>query len=132
MQLPLIGPSISEIWVEDKRATVNRSLRLRWHLESERAPLIQPGHWQVDETLETIAARQASFDCRLDDLRREESKRQGHPNRTRSSALPRSKRLQVRRGLPISCGHPNGKAEDLVTDFLDAEGQGARPAELRG
>jgi choline dehydrogenase-like flavoprotein len=34
-------------------------------------PLIRPSHRQVDETLETEAARQAIFDCRLDDLRRE-------------------------------------------------------------
>src|ERR1700722_8306330 len=51
----------------------SRSLRLRWRLESERAPLIWPGHGQVDETLQAKAARQASFDRRLDDLRREES-----------------------------------------------------------
>jgi hypothetical protein len=50
---------------EDKRARVDRSSRLRWRLESERAPLIRPGHRQVDETLETKAARQASFDCCL-------------------------------------------------------------------
>jgi hypothetical protein len=60
---------------EGKRAKVDRSLRLRWRLESERAPLIRPGHWQIDETLETKAARQVSRDCRLDDLRREESER---------------------------------------------------------
>ncbi len=35
--------------------------RLRRRLESERAPLIRPGHWQVDETLETKVARQASL-----------------------------------------------------------------------
>jgi hypothetical protein len=63
-----------------KRARVDRSLRLRWRLESERAPLIRPGHRQVDETLETKAALQASLDCCLDDLRREESERQGHPD----------------------------------------------------
>ena len=58
-----------------------------------RAPsTIRPGHRQVDETLETKAARQASFDCRLDDLRREESERQGHPDRTHSLALSRSNR----------------------------------------
>jgi len=39
----------------------------RRRLESERAPLIRPGHRQVDETLETKAARQASFDCRRAD-----------------------------------------------------------------
>jgi hypothetical protein len=42
---------------EDKRAKIDRSLRLRWRLESERAPLIRPRHGQVDETLETKAAR---------------------------------------------------------------------------
>jgi hypothetical protein len=51
---------------EDKRARVDRSLRLRWRLESERAPLIRPGHWQIDKTLQAKAARQASFNCRLD------------------------------------------------------------------
>jgi hypothetical protein len=75
---------------EDKRARVDRSSRLRWGLESERAPLIRPGHRQVDETLETKAARQASFNCHLDDLRREESERQGHPDRTLALALSRS------------------------------------------
>src|SRR4029077_17268253 len=54
---------------------------------------------QVDETLETKAAWQTSFDCRLDDLRREESDRQGHPNRTHSLALPRSERLQSQAGI---------------------------------
>jgi len=71
-----------------KRARTDRSLRLRRRLESERAPLIRPGHRQVDETLETKAARKASFDCRLDDLRREESERQGHPGRTRGPLRP--------------------------------------------
>jgi hypothetical protein len=60
---------------EDKRAATDRSLRLRRRLESERAPLIRPRHRQVDETLETKPAWQASFDCRFDDLRREESER---------------------------------------------------------
>ena len=77
-----------------KRAKVDRSLRLRWRLESERAPLIRPGHRQVDETLQAKATRQASLDCGLDDLRREESERQGHSDRTHSPALPRSERLQ--------------------------------------
>ena len=85
--------------LEDKRAWGDRSLRLRWRLESERAPLIRPCHRQIDETLETKAARQASFDCRLDDLRREESERQGQPDRTFSFALPRSERLQSQAGI---------------------------------
>jgi hypothetical protein len=80
------------------RARADRSLRLRGRLESERPPLIRPGHRQVDETLETKAAWQASFDCRLDDLRREESERQGHPDRTHSLVLPRSDRLQRQAG----------------------------------
>src|ERR1700722_13128960 len=76
-----------------------RSLRLRRRFESERPPLIRPGRRQVDEALETKAARQASLDCRLDDLRREESERQGHPDRTLSLALPRSERLQRQAGI---------------------------------
>jgi hypothetical protein len=56
---------------EDKRARADRSLRLRRRLESKRAPLVRPGRGQVNETLEAKAARQASFHCRLDDLRRE-------------------------------------------------------------
>src|SRR5271155_640125 len=68
--------------------------RRRRRLESERAPLIRPDHRQVDETLETEAARLTSFDCRLDDLRREESERQGHPDRTLALVLSRSDRLQ--------------------------------------
>jgi hypothetical protein len=77
-----------------KRAKVDRSLRLRWRLESEDAPLVLPGHRQVDETFQAKAARQASFDGCLDDLRREESERQGHPDRTHSPVLSRSERLQ--------------------------------------
>jgi hypothetical protein len=61
-----------------KRAGTDRSLRRR--LESERAPLVRPGHGKINETFETKPARQASFDCGLDDLRREESERQGHPD----------------------------------------------------
>src|SRR3984885_4184842 len=84
---------------EDKRARVDRSSRLRWGLESERAPLIRPGHRRGDETLETKAARQASFDCRLDDLRREESEPQGHPDRPLALALSRSDRLESQAGI---------------------------------
>jgi hypothetical protein len=84
---------------EDKRAKVDRSLRLRWRLESERAPLIRPGHRQIDESLETKATRQASFDCRLDDVGGEESERQGHPDRTLALVLSRSDRLQSETGI---------------------------------
>jgi hypothetical protein len=84
---------------DDKRARVDRSLRQRWRVEPERAPLIRPCHRQVDKTLEAKAARQASLDCRLDDLRREESERQGHPNRTLAPALSRSERLQSQTGI---------------------------------
>jgi hypothetical protein len=59
-----------------------------------KEPRAKRGHRQVDETLETKAARQASLDCRLDDLRREESEQQGHPDRTHSLALSQSNRLQ--------------------------------------
>src|SRR3984885_3487349 len=85
-------------WIPPRRETnergADRSLRLRQRLESERAPLIRPRHRQVDEPLEAKAPRQTSFDCHLDDLRSEESERQGHPDRTHSPALSRSKRLQ--------------------------------------
>ena len=53
-----------------------------------------PGHRQVDDTLETKAARQASLDCRLDDIRSEESEGQGHPDRALGLALWRSHRLR--------------------------------------
>ena len=84
---------------ENQRARVDRCYACAGSLESEAAPLIRPGHRQVDETLETKAARQASFDCRLDDLRREESERQGHPDRTHRPALSRSERLQRQAGI---------------------------------
>src|ERR1700722_7100045 len=84
---------------EHKLAGRIRSLRLRWRLESERAPLIRPSHRQVDETLETKATRQASFNCRLDDLRREESERQGHPDRTLALVVSRSDRLRSETGI---------------------------------
>src|SRR5258708_37512839 len=74
------------------RARVDRSLRLRWRLESERAPLIRPGHRQGDGTLQAKAARQASFDCRLADPPREESEPQYPPHRKHNPDLPRSPR----------------------------------------
>src|SRR5579863_8127682 len=40
----------------EEMSGVDRSLRLCRRLESERPPLIRPGHRQVDETLETKAA----------------------------------------------------------------------------
>src|SRR6185437_14803678 len=92
--------------VEDERAWEDRSLALRWRLESERAPLIPPCHRQVDEALETKAARQASFNCRLDDLQREESERQGQPDRTFSFALPRSEQLQSQAGIGQKFAQP--------------------------
>jgi hypothetical protein len=73
-------------------------LRLRPRLESERPPLIRPGR-QIDETLETKAARQVAFDCRLDNPRREERERQGHPDRTLALALLRSDRFQRQAGI---------------------------------
>jgi hypothetical protein len=60
----------------------------------ERAPLVRPRHRKINETFGPETAWQASFDCGLDDVEGEESKRQGHPDRTHSPALPRSKRLQ--------------------------------------
>jgi hypothetical protein len=92
-----LGP-VSDGWIspsrEGKRARADRSLRLRRRLESERPPLIRPGYWQVDETPETKAARQASFDCRLDDHRGKESKRRGHADRMLGLALSEGERLQ--------------------------------------
>ena len=41
----------------------------RRRLEFERPPLVWPRHRKINETLETVAARQASLDCRLDDIR---------------------------------------------------------------
>jgi hypothetical protein len=52
---------VSNGWIspsrKGKRARADRSLRLRRRLEFERAPLIRPGHRQVDETFETKAVR---------------------------------------------------------------------------
>ena len=56
--------------------------------------MVRPRHRKINETFETEASRQTSFDCRLDDIRRKESERQGHPDRTLSLALSRSQRLQ--------------------------------------
>src|SRR5580693_3627733 len=77
----------------------HRSLRLRRRLESERAPLVRPGHGKINETFEAETAWQTSFDCGLDDVGREEGERQGHPDRTDSPSLPHSKRLQSRAGI---------------------------------
>src|ERR1700722_19874578 len=55
-----------------------------WRLEPERAPLVRPRHRKINETFETETSRQTSFDCRLDDIRRKECERQGHPDRTLS------------------------------------------------
>ena len=41
-------------------------------LEFERPPLHGPGHRKINETLETVTARQASSDRGLDDVRGEE------------------------------------------------------------
>jgi hypothetical protein len=41
---------------------------------SPSPPLVWPRHWKVDETLQAVAARQAPFDCSLDDVRGEECK----------------------------------------------------------
>src|SRR4029077_7214730 len=54
--------------VAGRQTSKGRSfLTPRWRLESERAPMIRPGHRQLDETLEAKAARQAS---RLNDTDR--------------------------------------------------------------
>ena len=44
---------------------MERSSRPRRRLESECSPLVGPRHRKINEALETVAARQASFDCRL-------------------------------------------------------------------
>ena len=62
-------------------------------LESECSPLLGPCDRKINETLKTIAAWQTSFDCRLDDIGRKESKRQGHLDRAPGLALSQSERL---------------------------------------
>jgi hypothetical protein len=89
---PNLDPSAGSDWIdqrvgEDKPASVDSWLR-RWRLESKRAPLIRPCDRQIDETLEANAARQASIDYRLDDVRRKKSERQSHSDRTHSPAHP--------------------------------------------
>ena len=69
-------------------------LRLRRRRESECAPLVRPGHRQINETLETEASRQASLDRGLDDVRGQECERQGHPDRALGLALSQGKRFQ--------------------------------------
>jgi hypothetical protein len=44
-------------------------LCLCWRLESERVPLVRPLHRKINETFETEASRQTSFDRRLHDIR---------------------------------------------------------------
>ena len=48
-------------------------LSARRRLEFERPPLRGPGHRKINQTLETEAARQVSFDGRFDDVGRKES-----------------------------------------------------------
>jgi DNA methylase len=88
-----------------------RSLRLRRRLEFERAPLIRPGHRQVDETLETKAARQASFDCCFHEL--------GRFGRWRSNVwcYPGASSVgsDAREGLAV---HPTVKPRALLEDAL--------------
>jgi hypothetical protein len=47
---------------ENQQARVDGSLRLRWLLQSEAAPLIRPRHRQVDETLQAKAAHVCTLD----------------------------------------------------------------------
>jgi hypothetical protein len=61
--------------------------------KSERAPLVWPSGRKIDETLKTEAARQASFDRGLDNVRGEEREREGHPDRTLGFALSQGERL---------------------------------------
>jgi hypothetical protein len=44
---------------------------------------------KINETLETVAAWQASFDCGLHDIWRKESERHGHPDRSLGLAFSR-------------------------------------------
>ena len=62
--------------------------------ESERLPLVWPGHRKINDTLQTVTTWQASFDCGLDDVGGEEGERQSHPDRTLGLALSQSERLQ--------------------------------------
>src|SRR5208282_4872402 len=62
--------------------------------QSKRSPLVGPRQRKINETLETVAARQASFDCRLNDIWRKESERHGHPDRSLGLAFSRDRRLR--------------------------------------
>jgi hypothetical protein len=76
--------------------------------------LVPPGHRKINETLETVTTWQASLDCSPDNVRGEECKRQGHPNRTssvecavaiqklmaeRNAGAPEAKRTHYRTGV---------------------------------
>src|SRR5271165_6338424 len=86
-------------WSKNHRARVGRSSRPRRRLESKRSPLVGPRQRKINETLETVAARQASFNCRLNDIWRKESERHGHPDRSLGLAFARCKRLQSLAGV---------------------------------
>jgi hypothetical protein len=55
--------------------------------------LVWPSYRKIDETLETVSARQPSFDRGLDDVRSEESEGQGHADRALGLSLPLGERL---------------------------------------
>jgi hypothetical protein len=65
--------SVSRVAVLHQTSEQRRMvLRPRRRLEPESPPLVWPGHRKINETLETVAARQASFDRGLDDVGSEE------------------------------------------------------------
>ena len=150
---------------EDRMASIGQALATKqlserrsylcscWRLESERAPLVRPRHRKINETFETETSRQMSFDCRLDDIRRKESERQGHPDRTLALALSRSQRLQslarigpevrrandgrrqeLRSGLRARRLASGGRACCIacaLDDLALAKGRGRRPGECQ-
>src|SRR5271166_4200109 len=91
---------------ENHPAIADRSSLLRRRRKSKRSPLVRPRQRKINETLEAVAARQASLNCRLNDIWRKESERHGHPNRSLGLALSRCERLESLAGVGLKFVQP--------------------------
>jgi hypothetical protein len=92
-------------------------------------------HWsgrlaEVDEALETMAARQAAFHRGLDDGRDEESERQGRSDRTISLALSQGKRLRGLEPIEQKLVQPAMGVGECIDD--DRPSVGARGMSQKG
>ncbi len=91
---------------ENHPAIADRSSLLRRRRKSKRSPLVRPRQRKINETLEAVAARQASLDCRLNDIWRKESERHGHPNRSLGLAFSQCERLESLAGVGLKFVQP--------------------------